>query len=57
MPYDLTFTCNLKYGTDEPIYETETLTDMENRRAVARGEGRGSGMDRESGAGDAHGYI
>ena len=43
MPYDITFTWNLKYGIDEPIYETETLTDMENRRAVAKGEREGVG--------------
>ena len=22
--YDITYMCNLKYGTNEPIYETET---------------------------------
>ena len=29
---------NLKYGTNEPIYKTETDTDMENRLVVAKGE-------------------
>ena len=24
IPYDITYMCNLKYGTNEPIYETET---------------------------------
>ena len=24
IPYDITYTCNLKYGTNEPIYRTET---------------------------------
>ena len=32
---------NLKYDTNEPIYETETITDIENRLVVAKGEGVG----------------
>ena len=36
---------NLKYGTNEPIYKTETDSDIENRLVVAKGEGGGSGMD------------
>ena len=24
IPYDITYMCNLKYDTNEPIYETET---------------------------------
>ena len=31
---------NLKYGTSEPIY----ITDTENRLMVAKGKGGGSGM-------------
>ena len=34
---------SLKYGTDELLYKTETLTDMENRPVVAKGEGEGVG--------------
>ena len=30
---------NLRYGINEPIYETETVTDTENRLVVAKGEG------------------
>lgn len=26
-------------GTNEPIYRAETLTDLENRRGVAKGAG------------------
>ena len=33
----------LKYGTDEPIYKIERLTDIENRFVVAEGEGKGVG--------------
>ena len=29
---------NLKRGTNEPIYTTETDSDMENRLVVAKGE-------------------
>ena len=34
---------NLNYATNEPIYKTEI--DMENRLVLAKGEGRGSGID------------
>ena len=40
---------NLKYGTNQPSYQTEALTDMENRLVVAKGVGGRSGMDREFG--------
>ena len=40
---------NLKYSTNEPIYKTETDSDKENRLVVAKGVGRGSGMDWEFG--------
>ena len=36
MPYDVTYMWNLKYSTNEPIYETETLMDK-NRLVVAKG--------------------
>ena len=29
---------NLKYGTDDPIYETEIITDMESSLVVASGQ-------------------
>ena len=34
---------NLTYGTDELIYETGRLTDVENRCVVAKGQGRVEG--------------
>ena len=40
---------NLKYGTNEPIYRTETDSQTENRLVVAKGEGGGGGMDWEFG--------
>ena len=40
--YDIIYMWNLKYGTDEPIYRTETDSDIENRLVIAKGEGRES---------------
>ena len=31
IPYDITYMWNLKYDTNEPIYKTETDSDIENR--------------------------
>ena len=31
---------SLNYGTDEPIYNRNRLTGMENRHEIAKGEGR-----------------
>ena len=42
---------NLKYETDELIYETGRLTDVENRRVVAKGAGLGRGKFGEFGIG------
>ena len=36
IPYDITYMWNIKYDTNEPIYETES--DTENRLVVAKGE-------------------
>ena len=38
-----TVSWNLKYGKDEPIYRTETDSDVENRLVVAKGERGGVG--------------
>ena len=32
---------NLKYGTNEPLYKIERLTDMENRLVISKGEWEG----------------
>ena len=49
---------NLNYGTNEPIYKTETDSqDMESRLMVAQGDGGGNGMDWSSGSVDANEYI
>ena len=37
--YGITYTWNLKYDTNELIYETETDSQTENRLMVAKGEG------------------
>ena len=41
IPYDITYMWNLKYGTNDPIYKTETDSDIENRLVVVKGEGMG----------------
>ena len=46
VPYD-TYMWNLKYGTNESIYKTDRLTDIENRVMVAKGKGGGGGKDWE----------
>ena len=37
IPYDVTYTWNLKYGANELIYKTETDTLIENRPVVVNG--------------------
>ena len=39
--YDITYMWNLKYDTNEHIYETNRLTDTENKHGYQRGKGRG----------------
>ena len=40
---------NLKYGTKEPIYRRETVSETQNRFVVAKGDWGGSAMDWEFG--------
>ena len=48
---------NLKHGTNEPIYKTETgLPDIENRFVIAKGGG-GEGQMGSLGLADAHNYL
>ena len=39
VPSDIPYMWNLKCGTNEPLYTTETDSQTENRRVVAKGEG------------------
>ena len=43
IPYDITYMWNLKYNTNELIYETETDSDIENKLMVTKGEEAGEG--------------
>ena len=46
IPYDITYTWNLKYGTNEPIYKTDTDTQIKKTDLwLPRQSGEGSGMD------------
>ena len=44
---EITYTCNLKYGTNELIYETEADSQTENELAILKGNRVGRGMDWE----------
>ena len=45
IPYHTTYIRNLKYGTNEPIYKTESLIGTEIRLLVAKAGGKGSEKD------------
>ena len=49
MPYDITYMWNLKYRTNESIYETEMGPQIENRLVVAKGKGNQGRMNWASG--------
>ena len=44
--HDITYMCNLKYGTNEPIYRTETESQTQRTDLwLPRGEGAGQEKD------------
>ena len=45
MPYDITYMWNLKYDTDELIYETETDSQTQKKLMVIKGA-KGWGRDK-----------
>ena len=58
IPYDITYMWNLKYDTNEHIYETET--DSKTQRIdlwLPRGRGGGEGWIGGLGLADANYYI
>ena len=58
IPYDITYIWNLKYDTNEPIYETET--DSRTQRTdfwLPKGSGVGEGWTGSLGLVDANYYI
>ena len=48
---------NLKYGTNEPIYRTETDSDHGEQTRGCQWGGGGSGMDGSLGLVDANYYV
>ena len=46
-PYCITYTWNLKYSTNDPIYKTETDHGQREQTCGCQGEGEASGMDWE----------
>ena len=57
MPYDITYMWNLKYDTNEPIYETETEPHHRNKTGGAEGKGVGEGWSGRLGLADISYYI
>ena len=53
--YDITYRWNLKYSTNERIYEIERIVDIENRLSLARRRRRG--MEWELGLAEANYFI
>ena len=45
IPYDITYICNLKYGTNESIYKTETDSQGRENRPVIAKKSSGGGMN------------
>ena len=43
MSYANIYIWDLKYDTNQPVCETNRLTDIENRFVVAKGDGGGGG--------------
>ena len=48
---------NLKYGTNQPIHNSETLMHTEIRSVVAKGEGVGEGRTGTVGLSDVNYFI
>ena len=48
---DIIYLCNLKYGTDDPVYKTETDHSHGEQTCGCQGKEGGSGMDEEFGVG------
>ena len=48
---------NLKYDTNELIYKTNRLTDIENKLMVTKGESGREGLIRSLGLADTNYYV
>ena len=58
IPYDITYMWNLKYDTNEHIYETETDSQIQSTDLwLPRGRGVGEGWIGSLGLADANYYI
>ena len=45
IPYDIIYTWNLKYDTNEFIYKTETDSQTENKFTIPKGKRDGEGIN------------
>ena len=57
IPYGITYMCNLKYGTNEPIYKIETDSWTERTDLWLQREGGGEGWSGRLGWANANYYI
>ena len=57
IPYDITYLWNLKHGTDDPIYQTETDCGQWEQTHGSQREGKGVGWTGSLGFLDANSYI
>ena len=58
IPYDITYIWNKKYGTNEPIYKTETDSHTWKTESwLPRGKGLGEGWTERAGLVDANYYM
>ena len=57
MPYDITYLWNLKYGTDDPNYKTETDHSKGEQAYGSWWKWGGSGVDWQFGVWDEKCYI
>ena len=57
IPYDITSMWNLKYDTNEPIYETETESRTEQTGGLPSGRGLGKGWNGRLGLAVVSFYI
>ena len=55
--YTISFICDLKYGTNEPIYKTKTDSQTQRDLCLPRGKGMGGGMDWVVGGGRRVNYY
>ena len=57
IPYAISYMWNLKYDTNEAVYETDSRIKKTTQSCQGERKGNGEGMDWESGLADANYYT